>query len=76
MKQDIHKVEEQVIDALVGLRAIRQLMAGITADSERRRLITCRDDIGTLSVNANALKVELGRVLPVLTNFLAEWPSQ
>jgi len=72
MKQDINKIEEQVIDATEALRTIRKLIASTTATSERAVLLKCRDDIGTLHVNASALNVELGRALPALANFLAE----
>ena len=72
MKQDIHKIEEQVIDATEALRSIRRLIATTTADSELATLVKCRDDIGTLHVNASALRVELSRALPVLTAFLEQ----
>jgi hypothetical protein len=65
MKQDIHKIEEDIIAATEGLRALRRFF-------DRDTLLKYRDDIGTLHVNAESLRIELGRALPVLTAFLEQ----
>jgi hypothetical protein len=68
VKQDINKIEEDIISATEGLRALRKLLA----TSERARLIACRDHVGTLNINAECLKVELGKTLPLLGQFLED----
>jgi len=70
MKQDINKIEEDIIRATEGLRSIRRLFANTTATSERAALAACRDHVGTLNINAECLRVELGKTLPLLADFL------
>lgn len=65
MKQDIHKIEEDIIAATEGLRALRRFF-------DRFTLLKYRDDIGTLHINAEALRIELGKTLPELAKFLEE----